>query len=209
MGRVSGSAGARRGPAQASQGRMGSILAPWPRQPGDGFHLAQLHLRALSPFTHPTFTELSPPSAPGLLLAFLLSSGFFFFMLFYFVFNNSSTFFLYLKSRIMPVSCVPFRNEIYGNACHWMNCFSLASYFLMITNCLPVQETIPSCSPNFLAFNCNQKLEVLDCPHLWNEVPGFLHQGLAILRVGKRVGNPISLDFKVQIMVHGPNKKGT
>ena len=116
---------------------------------------------------------------------------------------------LYLKSRIMPVSCVPFRNEIYGNACHWMNCFSLASYFLMITNCLPVQETIPSCSPNFLAFNCNQKLEVLDCPHLWSEVPGFLHQGLAILRVGKRVGNPISLDFKVQIMVHGPNKKGT
>ena len=80
MGRVSGSAGARRGPAQASQGRMGSILAPWPRQPGDGFHLAQLHLRALSPFTHPTFTELSPPSAPGLLLAFLLSSGFFFFL---------------------------------------------------------------------------------------------------------------------------------
>lgn len=116
---------------------------------------------------------------------------------------------LYLKSRIMPVSCVPFRNEIYGNACHWMNCFSLASYFLMITNCLPVQETIPSCSPNFLAFNCNQKLEVLDCPPLWSEVPGFLHQGLAILRVGERVGNPISLDFKVQIMVHGPNKKGT
>lgn len=116
---------------------------------------------------------------------------------------------LYLKSRIMPASCVHFRNEIYGNACHWMNCFSLASYFLMITNCLPVQETIPSCSPNFLAFNCNQKLEDLDCPYLWSEVPGFLHQGLAILRVGKRVGNPRSLDFKAQIMVHEPNKKGT
>lgn len=63
----------------------------------------------------------------------------------------------------MPVSCVHFGNKIYGNACHWINCFSLASNFLMITNCLPGQETVPSCSPNLLAFNCNQKLEVLDC----------------------------------------------
>lgn len=208
MGRVSGSAGARRGPARASLGRVGSVLAPWPCQPGDGFHLAQLHLRALSPLTHPTFTELSPPSAPGLLLAFLLSFGIFFSCCFTLCLIIAPHFSLYLKSRIMPVSCVHFRNEIYGNTCHWMNCFSLASYFLMITNCLPVQETISACSPNFLAFNCNQKLEVLDCPYLWSEVPGFFHQGRAILRVGKRVGNPRSLDFKAQIMVFGPNKKG-
>lgn len=35
----------------------------------------------------------------------------------------------------MPVSSVRFGNKIYGNVCHWINCFSLASNFLMITNC--------------------------------------------------------------------------
>lgn len=115
-------------------------------------------------------------------------------------------FLLYLKSRIMPVSCV-LGNKIYGEACRWTNCFSLGSYFLTITNCLPVQETVPFCSPNLLAFDCNQKLEVLDCFYLGNEVPGFLHQGLAIPRAGKRAGNPRSFDFKAQIMVHGPNEK--
>lgn len=92
---------------------------------------------------------------------------------------------LYLKSRLIPASCVHFGSKIYGRACHGVNCFSLTSYFLIITNYLPVLETVPSCALNLLAFNCNQKREVLDCPCLRSEVPGFMHQSLTRLRVGR------------------------
>lgn len=137
------------------------------------------------PHTSP-LRELFPPSALGLLLAFLLSPGIFSccFALYLII---APHFPLYLKSRIMPVSCVYFGNKIYGTTCHWINCFSLVSGFLIITDCLSVQETVPSYSPNLLAFNCSQKLEVLNSPYLGSEVPGFWHQGLAILRVAEKV----------------------
>lgn len=197
MGRQSGSAEPAEVLAQDSHGR--SQLCPLP---GHWLNLPQLHsIVPPSPLSSPqipTFPELFPPSAPGLRLAFLLSSGIFFPCCFTLYLIIVPHFLPYLKSRLMPVSCVHFGNKIYGNACHWFNCFPLASNFLMITNCLPVQETVPSWSSNLLAFNCNQKLEVWDC---------ILHQALAILGVREKVGNPRSLYFKAQMMVHRPNKK--
>ena len=102
-------------------------------------------------------------------------------------------FLLYQKSRIMPVSCIHFGNKIYGNTCHWINCFSLASNCLMITHCLPGQKTVPAHCPNLLAFNCNQKLEALDCLFCLFFCFFFpLYWGLAILK-WLRVGGILDL----------------
>lgn len=42
---------------------------------------------------------------------------------------------------------------------------------------------------------------------MWSEVPGLLHQGLAMIEGWGRGWVILDSDFKAQITVHGPNKK--
>lgn len=112
--------GACRGPGLGCLGEEPALsLAPQHPQPGDRLDLAQLHSTApplSSPCIPPPLSS-SLPRLPGFYLhSFYLLA--FFSCCFTLCLIIALHFLLYLKSKIMLVSCIHFGNKIYGNACH-------------------------------------------------------------------------------------------